>query len=83
MLVTSCDITAHSRLSQDDEDLSEAEDDNEMRASERRNARAFVLKLKENLESISNARGSVEMDHRLQQFASNFCNSASEHDTDF
>lgn len=40
---------------------------------ERENARIFIKKLKDNLDHIMSARGSVEIDNRIQDFASNFC----------
>ncbi len=56
----------------DDSDDDEEEED-EGKEAERSNARLFVEKLREGLDSIVAARGSVEMDHRIQQFASKFC----------
>ena len=40
---------------------------------ERENAQAFLQSLKEELSRLTSARGSVEIDQRLQEFASKFC----------
>jgi len=63
----------------DDDDDDRLEDEGEACRLERQNAREFVLELKEALPKIACARGSVEIDHRLQQFASNFCHAHSTH----
>lgn len=55
----------------EDEDTEDADD--ERNEVERENARTFVKRLKDKLEWIMTARGSVEMDHKLQEFASTFC----------
>ena len=55
----------------DDDDGDDA--DEERREHERENARTFVRLLKEKLVVIAGARGSVQMDSKLQEFASNFC----------
>ena len=41
--------------------------------TERENAKLFLQKLKQNLPQIASARGAVEIDFRVQKFASNFC----------
>ncbi|TRY76541.1 hypothetical protein TCAL_00090 [Tigriopus californicus] len=46
---------------------------------ERENARIFIKKLKESLDHIISARGSVEIDNRIQEFASKFCHEFSTH----
>ena len=53
----------------DDEDEAEAAR-NEM---ERENARTFVERLGRHMEALLGARGAVEVDVRLQEFASKFC----------
>ncbi len=60
----------------DDEDDDEEDEDGEKDEGnevERRNARLFVERLASALDKIVGARGSVETDHRIQTFASNFC----------
>ena len=57
----------------DDDSDDDEEEEDEGKEAERSNARLFVEKLREGLDSIVAARGSVEMDHRIQQFASKFC----------
>ena len=52
-------------------------ENSEVNAFERENARIFVDKLKEKLDYIMNARSSVEIDARIQEFASNFCHGMS------
>ena len=58
----------------DDEEEDEAEAArNEM---ERENARTFVERLGRHMEALLEARGAVEVDVRLQEFASKFCEGA-------
>lgn len=52
----------------DDDDL-----DEERNERERENARTFIDRLKAYLATLVAARGSIETDFRLQQFASDFC----------
>ena len=56
----------------DEEDEAEAAR-NEM---ERENARTFVERLGRHMEALLGARGAVEVDVRLQEFASKFCEGA-------
>ena len=56
----------------DEEDEAEAAR-NEM---ERENARTFVERLGRHMEALLEARGAVEVDVRLQEFASKFCEGA-------
>ena len=58
-------------MDNDDEEEDEAEAArNEM---ERENARTFVERLGKHMEALLGARGAVEVDVRLQEFASKFC----------
>ena len=65
----------HGSLDDEDEEEDEAEAArNEM---ERENARTFVERLGGHMEALLGARGAVEVDVRLQEFASKFCEGAS------
>jgi hypothetical protein len=58
-----------------EEELDEEEDEEEAvkNEMERENARTFVERLRLHMEALLCARGSVEVDFRLQEFASRFC----------
>lgn len=59
MLVTSSDLSMG--IEDEEEQL------------ERENAQLFVKALQDELKNLNSARGTVEIDQRLQEFASKFC----------
>ncbi len=69
-----CNGPASMGADDEDEDAAEAAR-NEM---ERENARSFVDRLKAYMDTLINARGSVEVDYKLQEFASKFCEGTTE-----
>ena len=56
-----------------DDDREDDTLDEERNERERENARIFIERLKAYLDTLASARGSIETDFRLQQFASDFC----------
>ena len=71
------DIEAEATIDADD-DLDHDAENGEVEAIERENARIFVDKLKGKLGHIMEARSSVEIDYRIQEFASGFCHGIEE-----
>ena len=57
----------------DDDDEEEDEVEAARNEMERENARTFVERLGRYMEALLGARGAVEVDVRLQEFASKFC----------
>ena len=54
-------------------DLDLIENEESHLEQERENARVFVEKLKEEMKCLNKARGTIEIDQKLQEFASRFC----------
>lgn len=61
------------RCVNDDDDEEEDEVEAARNEMERENARTFVERLGRYMEALLGARGAVEVDVRLQEFASKFC----------